>query len=956
MKKSLLLCTVSGVLLCSYSSLSYAHDAATTLPTAVNSSSPQSRPANPASTIATTTELSNPTSPSPTVPPPTVTPKSKTPAKPAVLTKQTSESSTSKQENSSASKPDENATIDMLSSSGESLQFTRADIEPTATETRGKSRRRQGTEKSSSTTPLNKENLPNFAVSAPSIPAKPAPQTPSMKIQSEPVKPISTQPLSSKPVQMEDLHSAIEVENGDTVTQHNVKVYDKFVTVDAQGKNSIIKIIGGTVSSEFIALSASKGGIVNGTDITVTASSVGLLGTDGGTINLKNSTVNVAGGSQTHGIVFRNTLSTPMHNIAMNRNARNAEERSNFASLKAVPNNVVLTDTKLFVERGVGIGVYGGSANAEVVLKDSEIHADLLLKNEEVLSHNLTLTTEHSLLEGRVRTLGENRTALDLKNNTKWFLKTNKNVANNDKDLSDNARLGVDEKSYSNLSALSLTDSIVVFEKPTEGHYQTLFVGSKPQQRVEDSNAYVTYSATGTAEIHLNTKWSSHSPVKKQETDRVVIDGDVSGNTVVHINLLEKDQKITDNSSGWGEHMASRPSETHGISIIQVSGKANENSFNLAGKYMTMGGLPYKYVLTAYAPGTSHASQNLFGKNDKNFWDFRLQNAYVDRNKKIRALLPQVANYLVMPNALLSAGFSDVNNQNVLLDNMSATVFGTQSNKKKGIFFSSYGEKATLFSNRDPLHYGYGADVNYTALQLGVILASLENKDISTHFGLLGTYGKLAFTPKDMEDAEKTTLDKWSLTAYSGIQHSSGLYVNTLLSYGQLKGDITTALIGDVAKLDGTETLSVSATIGQKVVTSSKGLMFEPQAQLIYQNLLFNVFSDANNLEVDMGNPHQWLMRIGGRLTQTFTTTEENNVVSFYGKLNVLKTFGDGGTIKIGDTFYLDPTGSSIEGGIGVNAYLSQNIALHGDISYQKKLQRAGISGTNFSGGIRYHF
>ncbi|WP_375660441.1 autotransporter outer membrane beta-barrel domain-containing protein, partial [Bartonella sp. CL74QHWL] len=78
------------------------------------------------------------------------------------------------------------------------------------------------------------------------------------------------------------------------------------------------------------------------------------------------------------------------------------------------------------------------------------------------------------------------------------------------------------------------------------------------------------------------------------------------------------------------------------------------------------------------------------------------------------------------------------------------------------------------------------------------------------HFGFLGTYGKLSFTPKEMQDSEKTTLDKWSLTAYSSIQHSNGIYVNTLLSYGKLKGNITTALVGNAAKLDSTEMLNIS--------------------------------------------------------------------------------------------------------------------------------------------------
>ncbi|MBB6159910.1 hypothetical protein HNQ74_001352 [Bartonella doshiae] len=41
---------------------------------------------------------------------------------------------------------------------------------------------------------------------------------------------------------------------------------------------------------------------------------------------------------------------------------------------------------------------------------------------------------------------------------------------------------------------------------------------------------------------------------------------------------------------------------------------------------------------------------------------------------------------------------------------------------------------------------------------------------------------------------------------------------------------------------------------------------------------------------------------------------------------------------------------------MGINAHLTSNIALHGDVSYQYKLQKAGVSGISVSGGIRYHF
>ncbi|WP_404978416.1 autotransporter outer membrane beta-barrel domain-containing protein [Bartonella sp. ML70XJBT.G] len=773
-----------------------------------------------------------------------------------------------------------------------------------------------------------------------------------------PKQPVPEQP--EQPEQGKNTQSKVEAKAGKTVELHDAEVQDRYFAVSAEGENSLVKIHGGTVEANFVALSVSDGGTIDATGVNVTTALTGLFNING-TINLKDSTITVTSDYGANGIIFRNDP----YFASRQRHARSAETKSDTNQEQNLVNQVTLKNTKLFVENGVGISIYGLDVDAEVFLKNSAIHADLLVKNATELgggTHSFILTADHSDLEGRVRTLSENQTLFDLKNGTKWLLKANKNTEHNDKDLSDYEPFGAHEKTYSNLSALQLADSTIMFETPKEGQYQTLFVGPPPRQEEkesEDSNgshAAVVYSAKGKAEVHLNSRWSKHSPVTEQATDRLIIHGDVSGTTTVHVNLLESNQKMTDSGSVWGEQMLSLPVESHGISLIQVSGKASENSFKLAEGYLTMAGLPYKYVLTGFAPGTSHESQNLFGQNNSDFWDFRLQNDYLDKDKKIRAVLPQVANYVVMPSALFSAGYADVNNQNTLLDNIYTTIFVEKHKKKNAFFLSSYGEKVTLSSNRDPLHYGYGADINYNALQGGVVLAALESKNISTHFGLLGTYGKLSFTPKGMEDSEKTTLDKWSLTAYSGVKHSNGLYVNALLSYGALKGNITTPLIGHAAKLDGTKILNVSATVGQKLATGMQGLMFEPQAQFIYQSLMFDVLSDANNFEVDMNNPHQWLVRIGGRLTQTLTTLEENYPVSFYSKLNVIKTFGDGGTIKIADTFYLDPMGSSIEGGVGFNAFLSQNIALHGDVSYRQKLQKAGVSGTNFSGGIRYQF
>ncbi|EJF84989.1 autotransporter outer membrane beta-barrel domain-containing protein [Bartonella rattimassiliensis] len=768
-------------------------------------------------------------------------------------------------------------------------------------------------------------------------------------------------------------------------TLNNVFIRNKQIGVSATEK-AIATITNSTIHTESTAFSVSKGGQIHAKGIDANSIYKGLE-TKNGIINIEDSiiTVQTAGAG---GIVL---YETPK------REKKEGE---------SVINKISLTKSKLLVKDGVGIrGPYGSESVAEIFLKDSEIRADVLLRNktkrrfydDDMLPVSLTLIANNSILEGRARTLKVNTTSLTLNDNSKWYLKVSQEDVDTDFntfnfDLSD-----LKQRALSTVSVLNLNNSSIIFNAPStngrsalgKGQYQILSVGRTAEVYKSRDNMVPTvetaYYATGDAKIYFNTEWSDGLETEQQKTDRLLVHGNVSGTTTIYVNNLSNNGKL--------EAEDSLPLNVRGLSLIQVSGEASETSFKLAKGYVTLAGLPYQYTLNAYGPtssrGKAESTQNILGsisqesdentlkdfasyvitgttlegvtKNEKNaqsenFWDFRLQNATLDNEGKIRALVPQVASYLVMPNAVFSTGFSDVSNQNTLLDDMRTTALKTENHKNKGLFLSSYGNKMTLSSNRTPLQYGYGADVHYAALQAGVILAELEEQNIAMNWGLLGTYGKLSFTPKDMEGADKSTLDKWSLAAYGDFHHNNGLYVNALFSYGTLKGNISTALIGKTAELTNADTFNTSATIGRKFKTNTKGLTFESQAQIIYQCLMLGILSDVDGFNVNMGNPHQWLVRIGGRLTQTTIPTEGNNIFSFYGKLNIIKAFSNNTTIQIGDTFHFDSMEAALESGLGVNAQLSHNIVFHADVNYQQKLQKAGISGINVSGGIRYRF
>ncbi|WP_329957888.1 autotransporter outer membrane beta-barrel domain-containing protein [Bartonella sp. A05] len=744
----------------------------------------------------------------------------------------------------------------------------------------------------------------------------------------------------------------ITVKDSNPVTMHNVNIRGKMSAVSAEGQNSMITIEGGSIVAKLLALNAERGGHINAKGIIATTTSTGLQ-TANGTINLKDSTIIMKGDYYTRGIILQNlnrSIAAPSHQAESDANV------------------VTLTNTKILVEEGIGI--YGPLGKDTINLVNSEIRSDLLLTRATdfiipgvtMSKGTLTLTADNSLLEGGARIVQDNETILNLNNDTKWFLKISKNELDSDliKSL-DYMPIDIKKRAHSEVSVLNIHNSSIIFDEPTQNHYQTLRVKSRQSQKTETMNTATVYTATGNAKLYVNSEWSTGIPISEQKTDRLIVDGDVSGITTVYIKTPNTNKESKKIAANLTKSDATVPVNERGISIIQVAGQADKNSFKLENGYMTMEGLPYKYTLNAYAPGKTSTDQSLFNNgrnssNGNNFWDFRLQQAYLDPDAKVKAIVPQMANYLVMPNALFSAGISDVSNQIALLANIRLAPLDISDDNNKGIFASSYGDRLTLSSKRGALQYGYDTDVRYVAAQAGAVISTLENQDITTHFGILGSYGQLSFTPKDMESAYKSTLDKWLFTASGGINHHNGLYADTLLSYGFLNGNIASTLSGNTAKFENAKTVNASITVGHKLITSIKGLVFEPQAQVIYQRLMFDTISDASDFEIDMNNPRQWLVRLGGRLTQTIIQGAEDNTVSIYGKCNVTKTFSNSGTIQAGDIFHLEPMGSSIEGGLGINAHISQKTLLNGNVSYQHNLQKAGISGINVSSGVRYRF
>ncbi len=685
-------------------------------------------------------------------------------------------------------------------------------------------------------------------------------------------------------------------------------------------KGAPVVINGGTFKAVSVGILANDIRAFSATGIDIQAGIAGIMLGGATEVHLKDSVINIKNPdgqiSKGYGIFFGYDKTSSNSNKSF-----------------VAPSLVDLTNTKILFSE-VGIIAFRSGI---VSLKNSEIRSNILLGSyasdkEDLPSVNmLRVSASHSILEGSAQAEGVQYSFLTLKDDSKWIIPVNFNISEE--------KLSAKGQQESVLHMLTLNNSAIIFDQKGSGIYQTLRIEDLKQSEMGH------YIAVGNVNIHFNMGVSSsdENGSNKYGSDKLIITGtDVFGTTKVHINYVE-DQNVEENRSATRVTKNAVILPKEGVTIIEVrGGSANKKSFQLVHGYTVFNSLPYKYVLNSK-------------RETSGIWKFNLSNGYVDAQSQVKALVPQMASYVVMPNALFSAGFSDISNQNGILADVQETL-NVAGKKTSSVFLSSYGNAKTFSSIRNPLQYGYGADIRYAALQTGAVLGSFENANTVTCVGMLGTYGQLSFTPKDMEDSAKSTLDKWSISVFGNMQHDNNSYMNALFSYGILKGHIKTAVVDNVAKLDDKKILSVSATVGHKLATGNKSVSFEPQAQIVYQRLMFDTILDSDNLEVNMKDPHQWLMRVGGRLTKTLPVVEKNSFIAFYGKMNVIKTLSFSDTIEVGDTFYLDSMGSAIEGGLGVNVQLTNNIFVHGDASYQQRLSKTGMSGVSFSGKLQYRF
>lgn len=462
------------------------------------------------------------------------------------------------------------------------------------------------------------------------------------------------------------------------------------------------------------------------------------------------------------------------------------------------------------------------------------------------------------------------------------------------------------------------------------------------------------YTAHST--LVVNTLLNAGGPLANQFTDRLLILGNAGGHTTVQVN-----------ASGSGA-LTGAPTAASGISLVQVAGATSAGAFSLPGGYVT-GGTPYQYHLNAYGPGSSNGaadpSQNLVG-NAANYWDFRLQSAYVTPSGPVQpgqpldpnarpALAPQVPAYISAPTALFSAGLLDIDQlQRRLGEIRDARTVGLP--KTAEFFARGYGNTMTYNSTRSFTDYGIDASESYAAFQIGGSAVVMDSDLGSLRLGLAGSYGKLQFDPNAPDGWSEGNINIGKVSGIATFQAQAGWYLDGIVSGGWFNGSIGTVAHGQAAALNGSM-VGASLEGGYPIALGWQKLSVEPQVQVSWQHLMFDGTTDADSINVQLGTLDQGIVRAGARLVRPFKTDDRRFVTPYF-KVNLLQGFADNNNAigVSGVNFNTGQYGTAIQVGGGVTGMLTASLAVYGDVSYQHEVSDGGFRGWAFNGGVRYSF
>jgi outer membrane autotransporter protein len=481
---------------------------------------------------------------------------------------------------------------------------------------------------------------------------------------------------------------------------------------------------------------------------------------------------------------------------------------------------------------------------------------------------------------------------------------------------------------------------------------------------------------TGGGSVSMHTELNLGGDPANQHTDRLLIQGDATGTTT-----LDLDTTGSGDNTNIGNSHNKIPTE--GISVVQVGGNANADSFKLRGGYVLStpgsgGASPFQYRLFAYGPGQTAQSQSQLGAGSTLNWDYRVETAYIDDHGDVvpgvcttlppgsdpntpcpggggdehPLVAPQATTYLTVGPALQNYGVVVMEALNRRLGEM-RVVGRTPSDGSAEFFARAIGDTGSYASSLSTKDFGFGFDQNISAMQVGGNLLNFGNGDSNLRLGLAVTTGTTDLKPKAPKvEFSRTTLKTRSLAATATWQNADGWYADGILSYGRYNGSINTDKYASAGRIDASS-LDISLEAGRNVVMPS-GVEVEPQLQILRQSVRVDGQTDADGIVVGFGTSNYLTMRAGVRVA---VPAGLDKAWKPYVRTDLLHTWGGSNQVNLSDVaFDQGAIGSSVQIALGADGQLNKRLSVYGEIDGRHRIGGHGINSVGATLGMRYSF
>lgn len=342
--------------------------------------------------------------------------------------------------------------------------------------------------------------------------------------------------------------------------------------------------------------------------------------------------------------------------------------------------------------------------------------------------------------------------------------------------------------------------------------------------------------------------------------DKLIIQGNASGNTTIRFDKVE----------GLGGDTGN----TNGIEVVEVKGSSTQDAFALNGNRLSAGA--YEYHL--FKGDLQQNGNNWYlrsqkqtnppdgggtgggGTGDGGTGGGGTGGGTTVKPSKLKPLYRKEVPLLATVATQLRQA------DNLMLANMHQRIGATPIPEER----MSWGR---VLANRTDIQQNGPAEGrstgNYAGLQLGSDVWTGNGWRIGGYIGYLhGNLDVDGFASGVDDKVGKNTTKSYFIGAYSNYTRTDGAYADFVLQAARHRADIKPDY-NPISKQKG-HGITASIEIGKPFTLASSNWKIEPQAQIIHQWLDLNDSNISGHTSVSQEHNNAWLFRIGGRLAATY--------------------------------------------------------------------------------------